>query len=133
MYIRFVSPQRIGARGYHAGIFWVISDVRDAKDTPAALSHAIKEQSDWFQANLPVPQRRHFNMRAERRRQPLGLCWFRSDAQEMVRRAFLLAALLREGGMYVTPITTARPGAITYRDDFQIVARPNAQTPTQWG
>jgi len=60
------------------------------------------------------------------------LCWFGYDAQEMVRRAFGLAGLLRDCGVIISKLATDRPGQIFYRDNYQIVAKPSAVTPLEW-
>jgi sulfur carrier protein ThiS len=61
-----------------------------------------------------------------------GICWFTDGAREAIARAFTLAALLRECGVPVTKVATHRPGQILYRDDYQIVAKPDEATPTVW-
>ena len=60
------------------------------------------------------------------------LCWFVDDAREMIAHAFALASMVRECGVPVTKVATHRPGTILYRDAYQIVAKPEAATPTVW-
>jgi hypothetical protein len=55
-----------------------------------------------------------------------------ADAREMIAHAFALQALLSECGVPVIKVATHRPGQILYRDAYQIVAKPEAATPTVW-
>ena len=123
MYVRFVGPWR-GRRGARLGMFraaeWTVDDSR----VHEALRLAVDEQLDWFSANLPVPKRRFFLVKSCGQWLPDGICWFLDDAREMLARAFALAALLGECGLPVTKVATRRPGQILYRDQYQIVARP---------
>jgi len=50
----------------------------------------------------------------------------------MIRRAFGLRALLMECDILISELHTDHPGQILYKDDFQIVAKPAAATPTVW-
>jgi hypothetical protein len=50
----------------------------------------------------------------------------------MVGHAFALAALIGECGVPIAKRVTHRPGQILYRDAWQIVAKPDAATPTTW-
>jgi hypothetical protein len=97
-----------------------------------ALRVAIRLELDWFNANLPVPKRRHFLVKSRKQWHAEGICWFVDDAREMIARAFTLSWLLRECGVPMTKVATRRPGQILYRDDYQIVAKPDAATPTLW-
>lgn len=58
--------------------------------------------------------------------------YFYTAAREMVTHGFTLALLLRECGVPVSKLATHRPGQILYPDDYQIVAKPDAATPTLW-
>jgi hypothetical protein len=124
MYIRFVGPWR-GRRGSSLGMFrgacWVADDSR----VHEALRLAVHEQLDWFAANLPSPKRRVFLVKSRGVWLSDGICWFLDDAREMIARAYALAALLGECGVPVTKVATRTPGQILYRDEYQIVARPD--------
>ena len=124
MYVRFVGPWR-GRRGARLGMFrdgsWSVEDGR----VHEALRLAVREQLDWFAANLPAPERRFFLVKSRGAWLPDGICWFLDDAREMIARGFALAALLGECGTPVTKVATRAPGQILYRDAWQIVARPD--------
>ena len=131
MYVRFVTPWR-GSRGINLGLFGPAGDCERDCSVGAALREAIWIELDWFAVNLPVPARSAFLVKSRRRWYPDGICWFVDEAREMIARAFTLASLLRECGVPVTKVATRRPGQILYRDDFQIVAKPEASTPAAW-
>ena len=123
MYVRFVGLWR-GRRGSNLGMFRDASWTADDSRVHEALRLAIREQLDWFNAKLPAPERRFFLVKSRGAWLPDGICWFLDDAREMIARAFALAALLGECGVSMTKIATRAPGQILYRDDWQIVARP---------
>jgi len=131
MYIRFVTPFRL-RDGVDEGFFTEAYD--RARDTcvDESLRAAIRHELDWFDEELPAPARRAFRVRSRKRWLPVGICWFRDDAREMIARSHGLAALLGDCGVPISRLTTRYPGQILYRDDWQIVAKPEAETPTAW-
>jgi hypothetical protein len=103
------------------GACWVADDSR----VHEALRNAVHEQLDWFAANLPSPKRRVFLVKSRGVWLSDGICWFLDDAREMIARGYALAGLLGECGVPVTRVATRTPGQILYRDEYQIVARPD--------
>lgn len=132
MYVRFITPWWEVRRGVHYGLFGPAYHCARDREVPFVLREAIWIEIDWFCANLPVPARRSFQVKSRKRWRSDGICWFVDDAREMIGRAFTLAWLLRECGVPVTKVATHRPGQILYRDAYQIVAKPEAATPTVW-
>ncbi|QPQ54234.1 hypothetical protein IC614_07630 [Allosphingosinicella flava] len=132
MYIRFITPWWQVRRGVHYGLFGPAYDCARDMDVPEVLRAALWEEIGWFNANLPVPRRGCFLVKSRKRWRSDGICWFVDDAREMIAHAFVMAWLLRECGVPVTKVATHRPGQILYRDDYQIVAKPEAATPTTW-
>ena len=137
MYLRFTSPDalNLGLRGgklVHRGIFGPAYAVRRDKTYPRYLRNAIREELEWFEDKLPVPSRRHFQVRSKGWWYAQGICWFKSDAKEMISRAFGLRHLLAECDIFISEMHTDRPGQILYRDEHQIIAKPTAATPTVW-
>lgn len=132
MYVRFHSPWAEVRRGVNYGLFGPAGDYAWDAEVSEALREAIRIELDWFADQLPVPRRRAFVVKSKKRWRSVGICWFVDDAREMIAHAFTLAWLLHECGVPVTKVATHRPGQILYRDDFQIVAKPEAATPTVW-
>lgn len=93
---------------------------------PEWLRLAAKEHYAWFNANLAVPRR--FTVVSRRRHVYAGICWFQPSAREHIARARELAMLIAEAGHLTTMVNTRHLGQVLYRDDIQIVAKPDART-----
>ena len=130
MYVRFITPWWRVRRGIDCGLFGPAYDCAREPDVPLVLREALWDQLHWFDEHLPVPSR--FCVRSRRRWVSDGICWFLDDAREMIARAFALGSLLAECGVPAAKVATRRPGQILYRDPYQIVAKPEAATPTAW-
>ena len=120
-------------RGVNGGIFRVTYDARHDTETPVFLREAIRREIDWFCEYLPSPNEHFFEVRSRKVMRTVGICWFKSDARNMIRHAFTLKALLEECGYFITTQGTDNPGQILYQDKFQIIAKPKETTPTVWG
>ena len=132
MYVRFHSPWAAVRRGVHYGVFGPAYDLLYDRAVQDVLRVAIGHEIDWFEDHLPVPVWRSFYVKSKKRWRKAGICWFLGSAREMIAHAFTLALLLRECGVPVAKVATHRPGQILYRDAYQIVAKPEAATPTVW-
>jgi len=131
MYLRFISPLRDSAREVHQGLFQAIIQCRELEDYPIWLREQIEQEFDWFKKYLPTPHEDYFpNIHVRARAD--HICWFLSDAKEMIQRAYGIKALLNEIGCPITVRKTDNPGHILYRDQWQIVARPAKKTPILW-
>jgi len=129
VYLRFIGPWPTGMRRIDSGLFQTYFTVRNEALLPGYLFEALRDDYDWFCKKLPTPDNRYFVVNGESR----GICWFRSDAKAMIRRARNMVNTLRMGDIWVTEARTAQPGRILYRDDYQVIARPDKSTPTRWG
>jgi len=132
MYVRFITPWWEVRRGVHYGLFGPAYECAHDADVPFVLREALWAEIEWFEANLPVPERRSFLVKSRRRFRADGICWFTDAAHERSPRAFAVAALLRDCGVPVAKVATHRPGQVLYRDAWQIVAKPDEATPTTW-
>ena len=99
----------------------------DWQSQPDWLREQVDEHADWFNIHLPVPRR--LSVPSKGRHLYVGLCWFRPEACEHISRARELARLIAETGAVTRQIGTHRPGQVLYRDDFQIVAKPERSMP----
>lgn len=133
MYLRFVSPLREGRRGMYYGIFQATIECRDNEETPFYLREAIRKEFGWFKKHLPEPAEHAFARPRCPHQWPIGICWFRSEAREMINRAYYLSTLIGECDMVITVLKTRHPGQVLYKDKYQIVAIPEESTPTAWG
>lgn len=130
MYLRFISPwPSYNMKNVNDGIFQALIKCRDEGLVPGYLLEPALKEFEWFKQELPSPDEHNFIYAGH----AIGICWFRSDAKVMIRRARRIAALLAEGDVWITVSRTDNPGIILYRDDYQIIAKPTKQTPVQWG
>lgn len=130
MYVRFISSVRSRVRGVNEGIFSCAYECRDCDLTPNYLRREIRSEINWFKENLPVPSCQAFRDNCRRR---VVVCWFKSEAEEVISHALALRMWLNECGHNIKIVGTKQPGIVCYSDAFQVVARPIAATPTSWG
>jgi hypothetical protein len=124
MYVRFIvlTPDRRPAPGLFRSGFRLDDD----PTLPDWLRHAAREHYDWFNEHLPIPRR--FTVVSRRRHVYAGICWFHPTAREHIARAHELALLIAEASRPTEMVTTRHPGQVLYRDEIQIVAKPEAHT-----
>jgi len=137
VYLRFTSSDALdlglrGGKAVHRGIFGPAYAVRRDPTYPQYLRLAVRDELLWFEDKLPVPATSHFYVRSKTWWRSQGICWFKSEAREMIKRAFGLRALLAECDIFISDLHTDQPGQILYKDAFQIIAKPTAATPTVW-
>ena len=130
MYVRFFghATARLGLRGHPAvrtGIFGTAYPLSRNEGAPDWLRAEVRRELDGFETYLPVPSRSVFWVKSQRRWRRQGLCWFRPDAGTMISHAFNLRALIEDYGIPVDVVKSERPGSVLYRDDYQVVARPD--------
>lgn len=119
-FVRFQCPGR-------DGIFATAAHLAEAGALPERDRRRLRRTLEWFQANLPVPDRFvRTTSKGFYRRPATAICWFRDDATRHLKRAWLLANTLRRNDVIVEFIRTRHPGYITYEDRHQLVAIPFA-------
>lgn len=126
MYLRFTVPAAPGlgsvTRAHvDPGFFRSGYDLWSS-DGSDPVKIAIRHELDWFNDNLPVPKR--FAVKAKGVWHRDGVCWFRDDAAEAIAHAFALASLIEDCGVRVDRNWTRDPGQVLYRDNWQVVAKP---------
>ena len=134
MYLRFIAPAAPGCGpvtrvGVAPGLFGPAGDLWWDSEHLTPTLIAIRAELDWFNANLPIPNRLGVKARGVWWRD--GVCWFRDSAREMLRHAHTLAALIEDCGVVIERIRTRDPGQILYRDDWQVVAKPQRLRPAR--
>ncbi|MCB2096306.1 MAG: hypothetical protein AB7F91_02680 [Parvularculaceae bacterium] len=130
-YVRFVSRRPIAHARADYGIFGPAYAASRDQRLPDWLRGAIREELDWYEANLDVPAR--FGVVTRRSRRPsAGVCWFRPEAQAQIAHAYRLRALLDIAGAPIAVVTTNAPGDIVWRDENQIVAIPRRDNPVRF-
>ena len=111
------------------GIFQAVFICRDEALLPRYLMDEILAEMSWFKQYLPSPDEEDFEYASHN----VGICWFKAEAIDMVRRARNMAILLAAGDIFIREVKTRQPGHILYADEYQIIAKPTKKTPTKWG
>jgi hypothetical protein len=122
MFVRFVAKWRIEGSRCRVGIFRF--DDLAYEEMPYRDRCRCDVIFDWFNQYLPVPCR----ISRSRRPKAPAICWFKSDANDFIREARNISALLDANGIPIVMLRTRRPGYIVYEDDFQIAAVPFRET-----
>lgn len=128
MYLRFVSPLKNGEsarpRDLHMGIFQAVITCRDDVDMPAWLHAQLIREFQWFKDYLPSPDEKYFQNWYVSDYHWESICWFKASARQMIKRAWVLKALIEQAGLPISVVSTREPGSIRYQDKYQIVAHP---------
>jgi hypothetical protein len=130
-FIRFVGVEKVDGTSSRVGFLYVAYQVRKYPFLAQETITKINTILDWFKDHLDRPDR--FNASKSKgawRRNSHGISWFKSHANDHIKKARELSKILNEHGYKIEEIKTARPGYIVYEDDFQIVAEPFSDTLT---
>lgn len=117
-YLRFVIGRRDEDSQVQKGIFQAAALSLEWGDITGSDADDLKSILEWFGENLERPS----SFRRDKLR--LGICWFKTDAGEHIRRIWQMAGILERNGIYVKKIRTENPGYMIYEDEWQIVAEP---------
>jgi hypothetical protein len=116
-YRRSNTPRRSAAKERGpVGIFKSAYLLLKQEKVYEATSRLLKDELAWFEQHLVVPKLSSTHRRAK--------FWFRSEAEEMIERAWAMTLLLKDHGLPVTQHTADDPGEIIYEDQYQIAAIP---------
>jgi hypothetical protein len=129
--VRFVLSTTHPESGVEAGVFPLAYELRDDPQIPQGEREALAHLLDWFDRNLPRPDR--FNRSTSKgfyRRTTRGIAWLRDTATECISRMHQLKDILGRHGHHVTMIHATRVGYVVYEDDLQVIAEPFADTET---
>lgn len=119
-FIRFVTPMRDEDSRCSAGIFSINWQAVYRNDW---RGEALLQERSWFNENLDAPERLMLRRRGRGNRS--GICWFRPEATECIRRARYMAWILTDLGMPISELQTTNPGVELWSDAHQVVALPN--------
>jgi len=117
MYLRFVLAKAQPKTRRRIGILRV---------TGSCDSEEVDEIVRRLGIHLPIPPRESFSGGR-------GVCWFKLEARECIERVREVAFLLeKRRSERIWQIYSRNPGLITYEDDYQIVAVPEAARIPDW-
>ena len=117
MYLRLVYARPEKGSRRRIGIVWNTTRSRGPGE--------LDDLYTWLKIHLPVPPRDVFS--AGR-----GLCWFKLEARECIEKVRDLALWLeKRRGERIWQVYSRNPGLITYEDEYQVVAVPEAARMTE--
>jgi hypothetical protein len=125
--IRFVTEWRHEPYGHRTGVFRAAYRLWRGSTLPEAERSELRVLLDWFNGNLAKPDRLAMSRRAHG--PETALSWIRACANQHVVRLRRMAIIVGEAGIAIDELHTTRPGYVVYRDAYQLVALPFADTP----
>jgi hypothetical protein len=116
MFIRLVITLIDDVSHKPQGLFVAAHDLLDSSILSLDERNQIQEALIWFNKNLPSPRWQYANR---------AIFWFKSSAEESVRRMWELANLLRVHGYHIELQKCRELGNIVYEDEYQVAAYPS--------
>src|SRR6266550_64229 len=124
MFIRFVCGEIDEDSHVSAGLFCAAFDlIKDEK----LSDHDYAELADlmrWFRLNLQGTFEHRLRKPWRARR---SICWFKSDACEHVKRAWLMMNILERNDVFMRMIKSRSVGFVIYEDEAQVLAQPSEE------
>jgi len=117
MYLRFVTTRIDKDSHKPQGVFAASYALLDSTDLTREQWEQLRGMIIWFNANLPTPPKKFDSRRA--------IFWFKSSAEQNIRKVWELVHMLREHGHDVEVHKCRRLGNIVWEDDFQVAAFPS--------
>ena len=131
MFIRFVCSNIVDGTNARAGFFQPAYELRDDNELDQYTSERLEDLLAWFRLNLAIPDKfNRSNSKGAWRRDTKGLSWYKSSAEEALRKSFELVSLLEENGYKIEMLRSTRIGYVVFEDDSQVIAEPFSDTPT---
>jgi hypothetical protein len=117
MYLRFVITRIDRRSNKPQGVFAASYALLDSGGLTREEWDNLRGMIIWFNANLPTPPKKFDSRRA--------VFWFKSAAEENVRKVWELVRVLREPGHHVEVYKCRTLGNIVWEDEFQVAAFPS--------
>jgi hypothetical protein len=117
MHLRFVTTRIDEDSHKPQGLFVASYALLNSGDLTQDEWKQAREILIWFNKNLPHPPKRFVAGRA--------IFWFRSSAEESIRKIWELVHLLRQHEHFVEVQKCKRLGNILYEDKLQVAAFPS--------
>ena len=117
MFLRFVVTRIDDASHQPQGVFTAAYDLLESGELNSEEEERLREILFWFEKNLPSPSKYYKARRA--------VFWFRSEAEENIRRIWDLVHLLRLHDYHVEVYKCRRLANIAWQDKFQVAAYPS--------
>ncbi len=117
-YIRFAVGRDDEDSHVGLGVFQAAAQALEWGEIIGTDADELNEIRAWFCENLERPN--SFGRDTLR----LGICWFKTGADEHISRIWEMVRILERNGIYVRKIRTDKPGYVVYEDKWQLVAEP---------
>lgn len=117
-YVRFVVGRKDEESNVELGVFQAAAQALEWQHIRGTDADELNALRAWFNDNLDKPT--SFG----RDKLRLGICWFKTGANEHITRIWEMVRILERNGIYVKKIGTDRPGYVIYEDEWQLVAEP---------
>lgn len=117
-YIRFVIGRKDEDSGVEQGVFQAAAQAVEWGVITGSDAEELSAMRLWFSENLERPT--SFG----RDKLRLGICWFKTEANEHISRIWDMVEILERNGIYIKKIKTDKPGYVVYEDEWQLVAEP---------
>lgn len=117
MYLRFVTTRVHKDSQKSSGVFAAAYALLDSGDLTRDEWKVLREMLNWFNANLESPPKTFDARRA--------IFWFKSSAEDNIRKIWDLVYLLREHGYYVEVHKCRRLANVLWEDKSQVAAFPS--------
>jgi hypothetical protein len=117
MFLRFTITQIDEDSHKPQGVFSAAYSLLESGDLDSVEWKRLRELMDWFDENLPSPPDSFYASRA--------IFWFKSSADENIKRIWELVHLLRAHGYHIEVYKCRRLANISYEDKMQVAAYPS--------
>jgi hypothetical protein len=117
MFLRFATKQIDEDSRKPRGVFIAAHTLLDSGDLSSDEWQQIRDILIWFNKNLPTPPDSFKTSRA--------IFWFKSSAEESIRRIWELVQLLRHHGHHVEVYKCRKLGNVCYQDELQVASYPS--------
>lgn len=116
MFLRFAITQIDEVSHKPQGLFIAAHELLDSGELSQEERHQLRDVLIWFNKHLPSPR--------------IGLAsrkifWFKSSADDCIKRMWELTHLLRYHGYLVEVERCKKLGNIVYEDNFQVASYPS--------
>lgn len=123
MYLRFITDEIDLRTGKPKGMFTLAYELIQARVLSNNDEALLKGSLKWVEVNIPIPTR--FSRTSnEYRKNTGGLCWLKSESDEVVSKHWNIKNIVEITGYSIRLVKTENPGKMVYEDEFQIVALP---------
>ena len=123
-YLRFVTTRRHRDSGASEGLFAAAYDLRRAGAFAVHEALWFQQTVGWFERHVKAPKRVDLDLPYWSKQEDRVVWWWHAEAATPIRHMRHLATMLREHGVVVRVLRSAKPRLIVYDDDVQVGAIP---------